>query len=72
MRPPGDWWILPHEPTPAILSESEELEDGNDQEQSDSDNSKLYVSEGEDKEDSEESAGAAHDLDPKSLQQALA
>ena len=72
VKPPGDWWILPREPTPAILSESEELEDGNDQEQSDSDNSKLYVSEGEDEEHSDEFAGAAHDLDPKSLRQALA
>jgi Reverse transcriptase (RNA-dependent DNA polymerase) len=70
VRAPGDWWILPCEPTPAIPSESEHSEHENDEdEQSSSANNEESE---ENDEDCDEFAGAAHDLDPKSLRQALA
>ena len=61
MRAPGDWWILPREPTPAISSESEDSGHEDEDEQSST----------QDEEGCDEFAGAAHDLDPKSLRQAL-
>jgi hypothetical protein len=70
VRAPGDWWILPREPTPAIPSESEHSEHENDEdEQSGSANDEESE---ENDENCDEFAGAAHDLDPKSLRQALA
>jgi hypothetical protein len=70
VRAPGDWWILPHEPTPAIPSESKYSEhENNEDEQSSSANDEESE---ENDQDCDEFAGAAHDLDPKSLRQALA
>jgi Reverse transcriptase (RNA-dependent DNA polymerase) len=70
VRAPGDWWIFPREPTPAIPSESEHSEHKNNEDkQSSSANDEESE---ENDEDCDEFAGAAHDSDPKSLRQALA
>jgi hypothetical protein len=69
VRAPGDWWILPPEPTLAIPSESKHSEHvNNEDEQSSSENDEESE---ENDENCDEFAGAAHDLDPKSLRQAL-